>query len=33
MYNQLYRYFNKNKLFYDHQFGFKEKLSTKLAVN
>jgi len=33
MYNRLYLYFNKNKLFYDHQFGFIEKISTELAVN
>ena len=32
VYNQLYDYFTKNKLFHDNQYGFKTKHSTELAV-
>ena len=31
-YDQLYHFFESNKLLYDHQFGFRENLSTQLAV-
>ena len=31
VYNQLYRYFTQNKLFYDSQYGFRAKHSTELA--
>ena len=30
-YNQLYSYFTTNKLFYEGQYGFREKHSTELA--
>ena len=32
VYNQLYRYFTQNKLFYDNQYGFRAKHSTELAT-
>ena len=32
VYNQLYDYFTKNKLFHDNQYGFRTKHSTELAV-
>ena len=32
VYNQLYRYFKQNKLFYDSQYGFRAKHSTELAT-
>ena len=32
VYNQLYRYFTQNKLFYDSQYGFRAKHSTELAI-
>ena len=32
VYNQLYRYFTQNKLFYDSQYGFRAKHSTELAT-
>ena len=32
VYIQLSEYFSKNKLFYEGQFGFREKLSTELAT-
>ena len=32
VYNQLYEYFTKNKLFHENQYGFKTKHSTELAV-
>ena len=32
VYNQLYEYFTKNKLFHENQYGFRTKHSTELAV-
>ena len=32
VYNQLYKYFTKNKLFHENQYGFRTKHSTELAV-
>jgi hypothetical protein len=33
VYDQLYKYFTENNLFYDSQYGFREAHSTELAVN
>ena len=32
MYERLFNFLNKNKILYDHQFGFQKKKSTSVAI-